>query len=71
MWKPPWHNFASGGTSKSHPDTADVATVEEFYRPRYLFQLTAEGEAAERAIAFYDEMLPSGRTSDGCAGRYR
>ena len=47
-----WRNL------ESHPDTADVATVEEFYRPRYLFQLTAEGEAAERAIAFYEDMLP-------------
>jgi uncharacterized protein (TIGR02677 family) len=47
-----WRNL------ESHPDTADVATVEEFYRPRYLFQLTSEGEAAERAIAFFEEMLP-------------
>lgn len=47
-----WRNL------ESHPDTADVTTVEEFYRPRYLFQLTAEGEAAERAIAFYEEVLP-------------
>ncbi len=36
------------GNLEAHPDTADVATVEEFYRPRYLFQLTPEGEAAER-----------------------
>jgi uncharacterized protein (TIGR02677 family) len=45
------------GNLEAHPDTADVATVEEFYRPRYLFQLTPEGEAAERALATYEEAL--------------
>lgn len=45
------------GNIQSHPDTADVSTVEEFYRPRYLFQLTKEGEAAERAIALYEEAV--------------
>jgi uncharacterized protein (TIGR02677 family) len=45
------------GNLEAHPDTADVATVEEFYRPRYLFQLTAEGEAAERALAVYETTL--------------
>lgn len=45
------------GNLESHPDTADVATVEDFYRKRLLYQLTAEGEAAERALAVYYEML--------------
>ncbi len=45
------------GNLEAHPDTADVTTVEEFYRPRYLFQLTPEGEAAERALAVYEETL--------------
>lgn len=45
------------GNLESHPDTADVATVEEFYRPRFLFQLTREGEAAERAIALFHEAI--------------
>jgi uncharacterized protein (TIGR02677 family) len=45
------------GNLEAHPDTADVATVEEFYRPRYLFQLTPEGEAAERALAAYEAAL--------------
>src|SRR2546430_17376513 len=45
------------GNLEAHPDTADVATVEEFYRPRYLFQLTPDGEAAERALAAYDQAL--------------
>src|SRR6266849_9030788 len=45
------------GNLEAHPDTADVATVEEFYRPRYLFQLTPEGEAVERALAVYEQEL--------------
>lgn len=46
-----WGNLAA------HPDTAEVATVEEFYRERLLYQLTPAGEAAERALAVYDETL--------------
>ena len=45
------------GNLQAHADTAEVATVEDFYRPRYLYQLTAEGEAAERAVRTYDEWL--------------
>src|SRR5687768_2919422 len=45
------------GNLDAHPDTADVATVEEFYRPRHLYQLTPEGEAAERALAAYEAAL--------------
>ncbi|HEX3696590.1 MAG TPA: TIGR02677 family protein [Polyangia bacterium] len=46
-----WNNL------EAHPDTADVATVEEFYRPRHLYQLTPTGEAAERAVAFFERTL--------------
>ncbi len=45
------------GNLEAHRDTADVATVEEFYRPRFVYQLTAEGEAAERALALFYETL--------------
>jgi uncharacterized protein (TIGR02677 family) len=45
------------GNLERHPDTADVATVEEFYRPRFLYQLTPEGEAAERAVSMFEETL--------------
>lgn len=38
-------------------DTADVATVEEFYRSRYLYQFSAEGEAAEHAIGAFFQHL--------------
>lgn len=49
------------GNITAHPDTAEVATVEEFYRPRYLFQMTKVGEAAEAAIVTYGrEILRSG-----------
>ncbi len=46
-----WRNL------EAHRDTADVVTVEEFYRPRFLYQLTAEGEAAEHALAVFYETL--------------
>lgn len=46
-----WGNIAA------HPDTSDVTTVEDFYRPRHLYQLTAEGEAAEKAIEFFEGAL--------------
>ncbi|HEY2731536.1 MAG TPA: TIGR02677 family protein [Polyangia bacterium] len=45
------------GNLEPHPDTADVATVEEFYRPRFLYQLTPAGEAAERALATFEDAL--------------
>jgi len=45
------------GNLEAHPDTADVTTVEDFYRPRHLYQLTHAGEAAERALAFFDRTL--------------
>ncbi len=49
------------GNLEAHRDTSDVATVEEFYRPRYLYQLTNEGEAAERAIVtFYEALIRPG-----------
>jgi len=45
------------GNLQAFQDTADVATVEEFYRPRFIYQLTAEGEAAERAISVYWDIV--------------
>ena len=41
------------GNLEKHADTTDVLTVEDFYRPRYLYQLTVEGEAVERALETY------------------
>ncbi|MFH5207406.1 TIGR02677 family protein [Antrihabitans sp. NCIMB 15449] len=45
------------GNLRSDPDTSRVSTIEEFHRARYLFQLTREGEAAEDALAAYEEAL--------------
>ncbi len=45
------------GNLEAHPDTAEVQTVEEFYRPRFLYQLTVAGEAAERALAIFEKTL--------------
>lgn len=45
------------GKLRSDPDTSRVTTVEDFHRARYLYQLTREGEAAEEALAVYDEAL--------------
>jgi uncharacterized protein (TIGR02677 family) len=45
------------GNLQAEPDTGRVSTVEDFYRARYLYQLTKEGEAAEIALAAYDEAL--------------
>jgi uncharacterized protein (TIGR02677 family) len=46
-----WENL------RADPDTADVDTVEEFYRERLLYQLTRRGEAAERALILFEEVL--------------
>ncbi len=45
------------GNLESSDDQQDVATVEDFYRPRFLYQLSAAGEAAEQALAVFDEQL--------------
>lgn len=44
------------GLLEAHPDTAAVATVEEFYRPRFLYRLTQQGAAAEQAVRLYEEL---------------
>ena len=45
------------GNLRSDPDTSRVTTVEDFHRARFLYQLTARGEAAEEALAAYDVAL--------------
>lgn len=49
--------LVSWGNLESHPDTAEVATAEDFYRRRQLFQLTHEGEAAELALEAFRQNL--------------
>jgi uncharacterized protein (TIGR02677 family) len=45
------------GNLRADPDTSRVTTVEDFHRPRFLYQLTRPGEAAERSLAVFDEQL--------------
>lgn len=45
------------GNLRADPDTSRVTTVEDFHRARYLYQLTTAGQAAEQAIAVYEEAL--------------
>ncbi|MFE0145777.1 TIGR02677 family protein [Nonomuraea sp. NPDC059007] len=45
------------GNLRSDADTGRVSSVEDFHRKRLLFQLTAAGQAAEQAIAFYEEAI--------------
>ncbi len=45
------------GNLEKHLDTAEVMTVEEFLRPRYLYRLTPAGEAAERAVVLFEESV--------------
>ncbi len=45
------------GNLVARPDHARVTTVEDFYRVRFLYQLSREGEAAEAALAMFDELL--------------
>lgn len=45
------------GNLRADPDTSRVTTVEDFHRARYLYQLTAAGQAAEQAIAVYEEAI--------------
>jgi uncharacterized protein (TIGR02677 family) len=43
------------GNLQALPDTADVSTVEDFYKQRYFFQLTSGGEAAQRALESFEQ----------------
>ncbi len=45
------------GNLSADPDTTEVATVEEFYRARFLYRLTPEGEATERALDVFEQGL--------------
>ena len=45
------------GNLRADADTSRVTSVEDFHRKRSLYQLTAAGQAAEQAIAFYEEAI--------------
>lgn len=48
------------GNLEKHNDTSDVKTVQEFYQPRYLYQLTRAGEEAERVVEQFLEAVFQG-----------
>ncbi|MET7850562.1 TIGR02677 family protein [Streptomyces avermitilis] len=45
------------GNLRADPDHARVTAVEDFYRRRFIYQLTRAGEAAEAALGTYDVTL--------------
>ncbi|MFF4616236.1 TIGR02677 family protein [Nonomuraea jabiensis] len=45
------------GNLRADADTGRVTSVADFHRKRYLFQLTHAGQAAEQAIAFYEDAI--------------
>jgi uncharacterized protein (TIGR02677 family) len=45
------------GNLRADADTARVTSVEDFHRKRSLYQLTSAGQAAQQAIAFYEEAI--------------
>jgi len=45
------------GNLESHPDTADVLTVEDFWRVRSLYQMSPAGDAAEQAIVLFEQSI--------------
>ncbi|MGW0200503.1 TIGR02677 family protein [Nonomuraea sp. NPDC003201] len=45
------------GNLRADPDTGRVTTVEDFYRARFLYQLSKDGEAAERALEVFEREL--------------
>jgi uncharacterized protein (TIGR02677 family) len=51
--QPGWANLLA------FPDSSRVTALEDFYRRRMLYQMSRQGEAAERALAQYDMALGS------------
>lgn len=51
--QPAWGNLLA------FPDSSRVTALEDFYRRRMLYQLSRQGEAAERSLAQYDAALGS------------
>jgi uncharacterized protein (TIGR02677 family) len=45
------------GNLEATQDSAEAAALEEFYRSRFLYALSAAGEAAERALAVFEETV--------------
>jgi uncharacterized protein (TIGR02677 family) len=49
--------LADWGNLESHPDTARVSSLSDFYRARFLYRLSQGGEAVESALTVFVETL--------------
>jgi uncharacterized protein (TIGR02677 family) len=49
--------LATWGNLESHPDTARVSSLTDFYRARFLYRLSQGGEAVESALALFVQTL--------------
>jgi hypothetical protein len=50
---------AAWGNLESHPDTARVSSLSDFYRARFLYRLSQGGEAVEASLALETSTLPA------------
>jgi hypothetical protein len=48
--------LAAWGNLESHPDTARVSSLSDFYRARFLYRLSQGGEAVEAALALFVQL---------------
>lgn len=49
--------LAAWGNLESHPDTARVSSLTDFYRARFLYRLSQGGEAVESALVLFVQTL--------------
>ncbi len=49
--------LSAWGNLESHPDTARVSSLTDFYRARFLYRLSQGGEAVESALALFVQTL--------------
>src|SRR5260370_38313406 len=49
--------LAAWGNLESHPDTARVSSLNDFYRARFLYRLSQGGEPCEAALPLCVEAL--------------
>ncbi|MCF6313826.1 MAG: TIGR02677 family protein [Verrucomicrobiales bacterium] len=55
--EPLLEQLAEWGNLERNRDHVDAVSIEDFYRTRYLYQLSGRGEAAERALVIFQESI--------------
>ena len=60
-------NLVMWGNLQAYHDTAEVSTLADFHRRRFLYQLTATGEAAERAASEFLQAIQRPVTLEAAA----